>query len=75
MRPPFAKYPSLTNYYVEKLLEWARENGHTDDGVEWEVTEKLHGCNVSFCTDGAQVWPARRSAYLAGDEKFHTVWT
>lgn len=73
-RPPFAKYPSLTNHYVDKLVDWAREQGHTGDGVEWEVTEKLHGCNVSFVTDGVQVWPARRSDYLAYDEKFHTVW-
>ena len=73
-RPPFAKYPSLTNHYVGKLLDWVRDSGHADGGVQWVVFEKLHGCNVSFCTDGVEVWPARRSAYLAYDEKFHTVW-
>ena len=36
--------------------------------MEWIVTEKIHGCNVSILSDGIDVQFARRNAILSKDE-------
>lgn len=36
----------------------------------WVVTEKIHGCNFSFITDGESVRCAKREAFLNDDEDF-----
>lgn len=40
-------------------------------GVRWVVTEKVHGANFSFVTNGSEVRCAKRRSFLAEDEQFY----
>lgn len=42
-----------------------------NDSSYWCVTEKVHGCNFSFTTDGTTIMCSKRSAKLAEKEAFH----
>lgn len=64
----FIKYPSLENHYREKFIG-AIEMNEAKDG-EWFATEKLHGSNYSFYTNGFEVMTAKRSGFVGQDASF-----
>lgn len=46
----FKKYPSIENSYREKFIHQVQR--HEDFlGMQWQVTEKIHGANFSFVVD------------------------
>ena len=61
----FTEYERMTNdlsrFVVDesKLLE-----------TKWVVTEKIHGANFSFHTNGESVRVARRRGFIRDDERF-----
>lgn len=45
----FKKYPSITNHYHNKdINRFLQIHGDNLDDCMWNVTEKLHGANISF---------------------------
>lgn len=62
-------YPSILNHYAESFVDKVKM-GVPKDAV-WVMTEKIHGANFSFHTDGKSVKVARRSAFLSDQDKFH----
>ncbi len=43
------KYNSINNHYLTKEIAWAKEYyGDIFEKTLWSVTEKIHGCNISF---------------------------
>lgn len=65
----FSEYPHIANSYADKFLTKCREV--VLPGIQWVMTEKIHGCNFSFHTDGTRVRVARRSAFLGDTDEFH----
>lgn len=62
----FEKYPSIENHYREEFIQSIRKN--PDAMVsEWVVTEKIHGANFSFWTDGNDLRVASRSQFTDGN--------
>ena len=43
--------------------------------LEWVVTEKIHGANLCFMTDGQDIAIAKRKAILTPDDPFFGVWS
>ena len=64
----FHKFPSLENHYREKFVDMVRIHAPSDEFV---ATEKIHGANFSFWTDGVNVLPAKRSGFIKEDESFY----
>ncbi len=66
---PFPPYEKIS----DSLAAWLGDDeaGHrAASRAEWIVTEKIHGANFCFVTDGQEVLPAKRKAFLAEDEDF-----
>lgn len=61
----FTRYSSLTNYTAGK----ANKMGLLQD--EFIATEKIHGANFSFVTDGKDVRIASRNKLLTSADAFH----
>jgi Rnl2 family RNA ligase len=64
----FKKYESIANDNNTRTIEYYRENGLTT-GM-WYATEKVHGANFSFISDGVTVQYARRGEVLQPGESF-----
>lgn len=64
----FKKYESIANDNNTRTIEYYRENGLTN-GM-WYATEKVHGANFSFISDGVTVQYARRGEVLQPGESF-----
>eukprot|EP00803_Ostreobium_quekettii_P002179 evm.model.scf_1526.6 EVM.evm.TU.scf_1526.6 scf_1526:37916-39341(-) len=66
--PPFIPY--------EKMPEGTRDwDGRSLKAIKrWVVTEKIHGANFSFTTDGQHVTVAKRGGHLEPTEAFFGVW-
>jgi len=64
----FKKYESIANDNNTRTIEYYRENGLTT-GM-WYATEKVHGANFSFISDGKTVEYARRGEILQPGESF-----
>lgn len=62
----FVQYFSIENAYSEKFRTKIRE--HPCSQKIWVATEKIHGINFSFTTDGKQVRVAKRTSFLSPDE-------
>ena len=60
----FKKFSSLENTYRQNLIDKVQYEGK--DGGEWMVTEKLHGCNLSFWCNGTEVKVASRTRFVDG---------
>lgn len=60
----FQKYGSIENSYREKEIDRIRYAGHANK--RWALTEKIHGANFSFWTDGTDVQVASRSQFVDG---------
>lgn len=68
MKKFFSRYGSLVNHYVEKFLTSMMTNGV--DGGEWVGTEKIHGANFQFWTDGNEIWVGKRSGIIGDGQNF-----
>lgn len=64
----FSRFPSLENHYREKFVDMVRMHAPSDDFI---ATEKIHGANFSFRTNGIDVRAAKRSAFIKEDETFY----
>lgn len=62
----FQKYNSIENAYQVKYIDKIRSSLTTD--IEWVATEKVHGANFSFHTDGLTVNIAKRTSFITGKE-------
>jgi Rnl2 family RNA ligase len=62
----FEKFYSIENAYREKYIDSVRRNVPGES--MWVVTEKVHGANLSFMTDGSMVQVGRRTGILRPDE-------
>lgn len=60
----FKRFSSLENTYRANLIDKVQYEGK--DGGDWIATEKLHGCNLSFWCDGAEVKVASRTQFVDG---------
>jgi Rnl2 family RNA ligase len=58
----FRKFYSIENVYSDKTLEEFRSRVSEDE--VWCVSEKVHGANFSFTTDGVTVKYAKRTSFL-----------
>jgi len=65
----FTKYSSIENHYRKKYIEILEEHGFAD--IPYIAHEKIHGCNLSFWTDGTEVKVASRSQFVDG--KFYSM--
>ena len=59
----FQKYPSITNSYSERFLDKIHSCKYTHE-TKWYVTEKIHGANFSYWSDGQEVKVASRSQFV-----------
>lgn len=71
MKKPFHKYNSLTNHYQGAFIDSIQMSG-LDDG-DWVATEKIHGSNYSFWSDGNEVWTAKRTQVLHDPSIFYSA--
>lgn len=60
----FYKFHSIENSYREKLINKILEHHCSNDDNPWCVTEKIHGANFSFTTDGQEVIAGKRTSFL-----------
>lgn len=68
----FRKYPSIENSYRKGFAQAVRDAGE-EAGAEWVVTEKIHGANFSFWTDGSNVACGKRTSLLETPDQIGTV--
>jgi Rnl2 family RNA ligase len=74
----FAPYQPIENVYDDKMIDKVYKVGYNRGTckdpvtslVSWVVTEKIHGSNFSFITDGKDIRCAKRSALLGSNEEF-----
>jgi Rnl2 family RNA ligase len=59
----FKKFPKLVNTYREETIELIRQHPEFDS-VGWVVTEKIHGANFSFHSDGHSIKTASRNQFV-----------
>ena len=64
----FKKYSEIENTYRQKEIEKIRKSGFANKNIEYVVTEKVHGSNFSFITDGKKVLVAKRTSVLTEEE-------
>ena len=64
----FNKYAKMENSYQEKWLDIIRQNG-LDIG-QFCVTEKIHGSNFSFITNGEEIREGKRTSVIGESESF-----
>jgi Rnl2 family RNA ligase len=66
---PFFEYDRI----AEKPEKWALDERlyRQIQKARWVVTEKIHGANFSFVTDGKKIRCAKRKSYLDPDEDFY----
>jgi len=60
----FKKYPEIENSYRIKYIEILKEHDFGD--VAYIASEKIHGANFSFWTDGTEVKVASRTQFVDG---------
>lgn len=65
----FVKYTSLTNHYQQKFLDQLIMQGLSEG--EFVATEKAHGANFTFITDGQVLRTAKRSGFNGDGENFY----
>lgn len=63
----FKKYTSIENSYRQKTIEAIKQCFPNDEFV---VTEKIHGSNLSFTTDGKDVKCCSRNSLLTEEDSF-----
>eukprot|EP00744_Colponema_vietnamica_P011910 GILI01016738.1.p1 GENE.GILI01016738.1~~GILI01016738.1.p1 ORF type:complete len:373 (-),score=77.37 GILI01016738.1:119-1180(-) len=63
----FKEYPSIDNHHSKAAIKQIQEGALVGECV---ATEKVHGSNFSFITDGSDVVCAKRSGLIESDESF-----
>jgi Rnl2 family RNA ligase len=58
----FKKYASIENHYREKFINLIKHTGNGE--CLYMVSEKIHGSNLSFLTNGKEVEVAKRSSKI-----------
>lgn len=71
----FKKYESIANDNNQRTIDYYKEKGFTVDTEMWYATEKVHGTNFSFLSDGSFVCYAQRSGVIEGSFMNHTQYT
>lgn len=66
----FKKYNSIEYNYRVEYIKKIRNNGYDSKDIYWHVTEKIHGSNFSFITNGETVECQKRTSILK-NEKFY----
>src|SRR5262245_4607288 len=66
---PFPAYEKIAES-LERFLGGDEPAYRAVARVEWIVTEKIHGANLCFVTDGTEIRVAKRKAFLDPDEDF-----
>lgn len=66
----FKKYNSIDNHYNNKVIQAVRDHFYDVD-TDWVCTEKIHGANFSFWTDGTTVRCGKRSGFIGENENFN----
>jgi len=66
----YKKYNSIKNIYDELYIEKIK-NLKSSQSVSWVVTEKIHGSNFAFITNGKNVVCQTRKHILKENEKFY----
>lgn len=67
----FSQYESMENHY--NILDKFRDPTHklyTNELFQWVATEKIHGTNFSFVTDGNNIQCCKRTSMLVSTESF-----
>lgn len=64
----FSKYSSIENSYREKNIIKIESN--TSPNLVWVGSEKIHGANFSFITNGIDVVCGKRSGFISKEESF-----
>jgi Rnl2 family RNA ligase len=64
----FQKYSSITNSYDTKFINKIIAFGY--DKIEWVTTNKIHGANFTFYTDGTYIQCASKNGILEAGDKF-----
>jgi len=67
----FKKFNSIDNFHRQKTIDYYIQMGYTKSDIEWVATNKVHGANFSYWTDGSVVKEAKRSGFLKEDEYFY----
>jgi len=63
----FRKYNEIENTYREKVIQQTIEQGLSEG--KWVVTEKIHGSNLTFYTNGKDIQAAKRNSFLSEEEE------
>lgn len=64
MKEQFKKYESIANDNNTRTIEYYKEQGFTNPDILWYATEKIHGTNFSFISDGETVIHAQRGGII-----------
>lgn len=70
--PPDLPFPAYEKI-AESLADWLGDDEaayRASSKATWIVTEKIHGANFCFLTDGSTIHCAKRREFLAEDEDF-----
>jgi Rnl2 family RNA ligase len=68
----FQCYEKMHNSYN---LEAICDTEKLDPNIQYVATEKIHGTNYSFLTNGTEIFPCRRHGMLDAEEKFNNQQT
>jgi Rnl2 family RNA ligase len=66
MQEKFKKYESIANHNNQRTIDYYKELGFTSAEIKWYATEKVHGTNFSFISDGLTVCHAQRGGIIEG---------
>jgi Rnl2 family RNA ligase len=66
MQKKFKKYESIPNHNNQRTIDYYKELGFTLPQNKWYATEKVHGTNFSFISDGSTIDYAQRSGIIEG---------
>jgi ABC-type uncharacterized transport system ATPase subunit len=67
----FKKYESIANDNNSRTIDYYKEMGFANNDINWYATEKIHGANFSFISDGVTVQHAQRSGIIEGNFMNH----
>lgn len=67
----FRPYHSIENHYNKDATAKLTKLSLTNPKLEWVATEKVHGANFQFITDGKDVQCAKRTALLTKKDNDH----
>lgn len=66
MQEKFKKYESIANHNNRRTIDYYKGLGFTSAETKWYATEKVHGTNFSFLSDGLTICHAQRGGIIEG---------